>query len=601
MSILREAPYLAVVIPLLVAAVLGAGVRVWGRGVAWIALAGPLSALAVGVSTLNGGSSGSVTWLRAGQEAIRVGYHADALSAVMLLVVGVVASCVMVYSIGYMHGDRGYVRYYALLSLFTAAMAGLVMASDLVSLFVGWELVGACSFLLIGFWYEKPSAAEAARKAFMVTRIGDAAMLLGMAVLWRAFGTLELQVILGKAASAAPGVAAAAAILILAAAVGKSAQFPLHIWLPDAMEGPTPVSALIHAATMVAAGVFLIARVWPLFAVVPVARDLTLGLGAITALGAATVALAQRDIKKVLAWSTISQLGFMFAALGVGAWPVAIFHLVTHAAFKALLFLSAGSVIHGSGTQDLREMGGLLRRMPVTAACWIAGVVSLAGIPPAAGFFSKDEVIASVLHTAPWAGVVLLAASTLTAAYAARATRSAFFGAERGSVAAHESPRSMLVPLLVLAAGALTLGAVGPSLAILLGADPEGISLPIAVTAVVLALIGGIAGWRSASDAAVAGGVAGPWPRVTDMARAGWGVDGFATRFVTWPVTTFARMTDAIADRLAIDGLAEGVASVATRFGALLTELQSGDGQWYAALMGTGVIALIAAAVWLVR
>ena len=598
MSVLREMPYLAILVPLALAVVLAAGIRFWGKAAAWIALLGPLTGLAVAVASIGGGTAGAFTWIRVGQTVLRLGYDANALSVVMLLVVGVVASCVMVFSIGYMHGDKGYVRYYALLSLFTAAMAALVLAADLVSLFVGWELVGACSFLLIGFWYARPSAAEAARKAFMVTRIGDAAMLLGMAVLWHATGTLELSAVLGKAATLAPGVATAAAVCVLLGAVGKSAQFPLHIWLPDAMEGPTPVSALIHAATMVAAGVFLIARVWPLFEVAPAARDLTLALGTITALGAATVALAQRDIKKVLAWSTISQLGFMFAALGVGAWPVAIFHLVTHAAFKALLFLSAGSVIHGSGTQDLAEMGGLAKRMPLTAACWIAGAVSLAGIPPAAGFFSKDEVVASVLHTAPWAGVALFAASALTAAYAARATRLAFFGEPRGAKSAHESPWTMIAPLALLAVGALVLGFVGAPLAALLGHEAEPLSLPIAGIAVALALVGAFLGWRSARPDASAD------PRFASLTRAaysGWGVDAFATRFVVRPAAALARVADAMGDRLAIDGLAEGVATMASRVGGLLAEIQSGDGQWYAALMATGVVVLIAAAVWLVR
>jgi NADH-quinone oxidoreductase subunit L len=601
MSILREAPYLAVLVPLALAAVLGAGVRVWGRASAWIALLGPLTALGVGAASLSGGTSAFVTWMRVGGSAMRLGYDANPLAAVMLLVVGAVASCVMLFSIGYMHGEKGYVRYYALLSLFTASMAGLVLAGDLVSLFIGWELVGTCSYLLIGFWYDKPSAAEAARKAFMVTRVGDAAMLLGMAVLWRFGQTLELSVILGRAGSIAPAVVTGAAVCILLGAVGKSAQFPLHIWLPDAMEGPTPVSALIHAATMVAAGVFLVARVWPLFEFAPAARMLALALGTITALGAATVALAQRDIKKVLAWSTISQLGFMFAALGVGAWPVAIFHLVTHAAFKALLFLSAGSVIHGSGTQELAEMGGLARRMPLTTACWIAGVVSLAGIPPAAGFFSKDEVVASVLSAAPWAGVALLAASALTAAYAARATRLAFFGPPRGEKSAHESPWTMIVPLAVLAVGALVLGFVGGPLASVLGHEAEPLSLPIAATAVLLALAGATLGWRSARPGVVAAQQAPAWRSVTRAAFAGWGVDAFVARFVVAPTTAVARVTDAMADRLAIDGIAEGVASTASRIGGLFTEIQSGDAQWYGALMATGVVVLVAAAVWLVR
>ena len=602
MSLLLHSAYLAVLVPLLLAAVLAAGVRLWGRNAPWIALLGPLVLLGVGAASLPaGGDSGRLTWMRVGESTLTLSYNADALAAVMLLVVGVVAACVMVFSIGYMHGEKGYVRYYALLSLFTASMAGLVMAGDLVTLFIGWELVGACSFLLIGFWYDKPAAADAARKAFIVTRVGDAAMLVGMAVLWHATGGLEFDLIFGAAAPLAPAVATAAAVCILIAAVGKSAQFPLHIWLPDAMEGPTPVSALIHAATMVAAGVFLIARTWPLFAAAPMARDLALTLGTITALGAATVALAQRDIKKVLAWSTISQLGFMFAALGAGAWQVAIFHLVTHAAFKGLLFLTAGSVIHGSGTQDLREMGGLAKRMPVTAACWIAGAVSLAGIPPAAGFFSKDLVVSSVLHSAPWAGVALLAASALTAAYAARATRLAFFGETRSEAPAHESPWIMLGPLVVLGAGALVLGVVGGPLASTLGTEFEPLSLPIAGTAIVLALLGTALGWRSARPEAAAQELSDGWRALTRAAFSGWGVDAFVTRFVNAPVGAIARATDAMGDRLVIDGIAEGVASLASRVGGIFTEVQSGDGQWYAALMATGAVLFIAAAVWLVR
>lgn len=602
MSVLKGSAYLVVLLPLIVAVLLAVGVRVWGRLAPWIALLGPLSLIGVAVASLPaGGADGSIGWMTVGDRALTLSYRADPLACVMLLVVGAVAACVMVFSIGYMHGEKGYVRYFATLSLFTASMAGLVIAGDLVSLFIAWELVGTCSFLLIGYWYDKPAAAEAARKAFLVTRIGDAAMLVGMALLWSANGRLDIGTLTSGTPPLAPAVATAAAVCILIAAVGKSAQFPLHIWLPDAMEGPTPVSALIHAATMVAAGVFLIARVWPLFEIAPAARDLALGLGTITALGAASVALAQRDIKKVLAWSTISQLGFMFAALGVGAWPVAMFHLVTHAAFKALLFLSAGSVIHGSGTQDLSEMGGLLKRMPLTAACWLAGVVSLAGIPPAAGFFSKDEVVASVFHAAPWAGVALFAASALTAAYAARATRLAFFGQPRGDRPAHESPWTMIVPLVVLAAAALLLGAAGGPLSAVLGHEAEPLSLPIAGVAVALAIIGATLGWRSARPSAAAAETGTARGNLVSAAYSGWGVDAAASRFVVAPAAAFARVTDAMADRLAIDGLAEGLASLASRVGAAMADLQSGDTQWYGALMATGVVVLVASVVWLVR
>jgi len=602
MSLLQSAPYLAVLIPLALSAVLVAGVRFWGKSAPWIALVGPLAAAAVGAASLYSSTAGSVNWITAGASTLAIGWHADGLSAVMLLVVGIVAACVIVFSVGYMHGERGYVRYFAILSLFTAAMAGLVIAADLVGLFIGWELVGACSFLLIGFWYDKPSAAEAARKAFMVTRVGDAAMLVGMAVLWSTTGTLDIATIMNGAPTLLPAVATTAAVCLLLGAVGKSAQFPLHIWLPDAMEGPTPVSALIHAATMVAAGVYLVARTWPLFEASPEARLIALVLGTVTALGAATIALPQTDIKKVLAYSTISQLGFMFAALGVGAWPVAIFHLVTHAAFKALLFLTSGSVIHGSGTQDLREMGGLRRRMPVTALAWIVGGLALAGIPPLAGFFSKDAIVASVMAAAPWAGVCLMLASVLTGAYVARATRLAFFGTFRGTAPAHESPWTMTAPLLVLGIGAIFLGLAGPAIAAALGAESESLNLVLAVIAVGLAAVGAAGGWLMASDGgAWESGLTGAPAALWNAARTGYGYDAFVTAAVVRPAAWIARAVDAMGDRMAVDGIAEGTASLVRRIGGALTEIQNGDVQWYASMLAAGVVILLAATVWLVK
>ncbi len=602
MSVLRTLPLVVVFVPVVVACLLAVGGRFVGRAAPWIALAGPLFAIGVGTASLDGGASGAVRWLGVGETAVRLGYHVDGLAAIMLLVVGVVSVCVIVFSIGYMRGDRGYVRYFALISLFTAAMAGLVIASDLVGLFLGWELVGACSFLLIGFWYERPEAAEAARKAFMVTRVGDAAMLVGMAVLWRATGTLELDAILGGVGALAPSVVTVAAVCLLLGAVGKSAQFPLHIWLPDAMEGPTPVSALIHAATMVAAGVFLVARTWPLFEASPEARLIALVLGTVTALGAATIALPQTDIKKVLAYSTISQLGFMFAALGVGAWPVALFHLVTHAAFKALLFLSSGSVIHGSGTQDLREMGDLRSKMPITATAWIIGGLALAGIPPTAGFFSKDEVVASVLQAAPWAGVALLAASVLTGAYVARATRLAFFGTARGAKEVHESQWTMTLPLLVLAVAALSLGLAGPMIARALGAESEALSLGIAAVAVGLAAAGAIGGWLLAADGGRREQALPPaFARMWGMVRNGYGFDTLATNVAVRPIAKLARFIDEAVDRAAIDGFVEGLAVAVRRAGALLAGTMNGDGQSYTALLAVGVIVLLAVTVWLVR
>jgi NADH-quinone oxidoreductase subunit L len=525
-----------------------------------------------------------------------------ALSAIMLCVVGVVASAVIVFSIGYMKGERGWVRYFAVLSLFTAAMNALVLSDSLVGLFIGWELVGVCSFLLIGFWYEKPSAADAARKAFLVTRIGDAGLLLGMALLWQATGTLQISSVLALVGTLGAGVTTAAALLLFAGAVGKSAQFPLHVWLPDAMEGPTPVSALIHAATMVAAGVFLVARMWPLFAASPTALNVVLVIGTFTALGAATIAVGQNDIKKVLAYSTISQLGFMFAALGAGAWVAALFHLVTHAAFKALLFLTSGSVIHGSGTQDLREMGGLWRKMPVTAACWMAGALALAGIPPLAGFFSKDAVIAAVLHASPVAGVALVIASVLTGLYVGRSTQLAFFGKHRGTGHVHESPAVMTGPLVVLALLAVGLGFTATAFGTLLGAEHEAISIPVAVTSVIAALVGLAAGGLGWSHDPAAENAFPTWmERIWGAARGGYGFDRLLERVFVRPVMASAMLAYAFVDRIVIDGIAEGSGRVAKRIGEAFSALQNGDVQFYTALVGLGTVLVIAATIWLGR
>ncbi len=596
--------YIAVLAPLALAAVLALVGRSAGRFAPYVALPGPVLAGAVGVACLVAKSesvAGRIGWLSSGRSTLSLAWRVDGLAALMLLVVAVVATMVMVFSVGYMHGERGYVRYFALLSLFTASMNALVLADSLVVLFVGWELVGACSYLLIGFWYDKPSAAEAARKAFIVTRIGDAGFLLGMGLLWTAAGTLSVPSVLAAVPSLPPALVTTAALLLFLGAVGKSAQFPLHVWLPDAMEGPTPVSALIHAATMVAAGVYLLVRMWPLFEA-SAALPVVLGIGAFTALAAATVALTQSDIKKVLAYSTISQLGFMFAALGAGAPEVAMFHLITHAAFKSLLFLASGSVIHGSGTQDLREMGGLVKRMPVTAACWIAGVLALAGIPPLAGFFSKDEVIASVLHVSPWAGAALVAASVLTGAYAARATRLAFFGPERGEAHAHESGPSMTVPLGVLAVLAVVLGWFSHPIAAALGGEAEGIDLAIAGMSVAAAVAGAATGWFVWSrDPQAENSFGTRLQRVWRVASGGYGADAFADRSIVKPVMSVARVMYASLDRIVIDGAVEGLARLAIGAGGWFRRLQSGEVQWYGALVVTGAVAAMALAMWLGR
>ncbi len=409
-----------------------------------------------------------------------VGFQLDQLSLLMMLIVTGVGTAIHVYSIGYMHGDEGYARYFAALNLFIAAMLVLVMADSFPLLFVGWEGVGVCSFLLIGFWYRQKQNPDAARKAFIVNRIGDAGFLVAMFLIYRTFGTLTIAEVNEAVGGFAFGAAALTAIgvLLMVAAAGKSAQLPLHVWLPDAMAGPTPVSALIHAATMVTAGVYLIARSAPLFAQSPDASAVVAWVGALTALLAAAVAFAQTDIKRILAYSTISQLGFMFVAVGVGAYWVGIFHVLTHACFKGLLFLASGSVIHGlGGEQDVRRMGGLRRFMPLTAGTALIGTLAIAGVPLLAGFFSKDAILLATFsstlladHGALVLYALLLFSATLTAAYMGRWYLLVFEGEPRLSAEArervHESPRVMTVPLALLAVASVLVGYVGlPSFA----------------------------------------------------------------------------------------------------------------------------------------
>ena len=380
-------------------------------------LAGYITILAVGGALIlsawawssvvsNGGQIelASHSWMKVGNFDFVIGILLDPLTAIMLVVVSGISLLVQVYSVGYMKGDPGYARYYAYMSLFTASMLGLVLANNIIQMFVFWELVGLGSYLLIGFWFDRPTAAAAAKKAFIVTRLGDFGFLLAILYLFFNSGSFEAQglnpLVVTDIYQAidlnliATGVATWIAIGIFAGAVGKSAQFPLHTWLPDAMEGPTPVSALIHAATMVAAGVFLVARFFPLFLMSEVAMNTVAIIGGVTAIFAASMGLVANDIKRVLAYSTISQLGYMMLALGVGAYGPALFHLFTHAFFKALLFLGSGSVNHATGTFDMRYMGGLRKVMPWTYVTFLIGGLSLAGIFPLAGFWSKDEILA---------------------------------------------------------------------------------------------------------------------------------------------------------------------------------------------------------------
>jgi NADH-quinone oxidoreductase subunit L len=435
----------------------------------WVAIAAMLGSLGLSawaLASLLGGTLHEIAlpgfeWLSIGSVHISFNLAVDPLSAIMLMVVTVVALMVQIYSRGYMHGDPGIQRYYAFLSLFAFAMLGLVLAGNLLLLFICWELVGLCSYLLIGFWFHKPEAAAAAKKAFLVTRIGDVGFLAAILALYASAGTLDIAELHALAAAGAIGAAVLtwACIGLFLGAMGKSAQFPLHIWLPDAMEGPTPVSALIHAATMVAAGVYLVARMYPLFEAAPGVLTGIAVIGGFTAFFAATMGLVMTDIKRVLAYSTISQLGFMMIGLATGGVAVGIFHLFNHAFFKALLFMGAGSVSHAVGTFDMREMGGLRKAMPWTFATFLMGSLSLAGVWPFSGFFSKEEILGRSLERNPVFFAVLLLTAFMTAFYIFRVIFKTFTGHYRGQGRhPHESPAAMLIPMIILAALALGSG-----------------------------------------------------------------------------------------------------------------------------------------------
>jgi NADH-quinone oxidoreductase subunit L len=407
-------------------------------------------------------------WIRSGNLTVSFGILIDRISVIMLLIITGVGFLIHVYSIGYMKDDEGYSRFFAYLNLFVFFMLILVMASDYVFLFAGWEGVGLCSYLLIGFWFKNSDYNQAANKAFIMNRIGDLGFLLGIFLLYLTFGSASFDVVFPAAAGyhSNQGVLVAITLLLFIGAMGKSAQIPLYTWLPDAMAGPTPVSALIHAATMVTAGIYMIVRSNVLYSLAPFTLDFIAVIGTATAVLAALVAMAQNDIKKVLAYSTVSQLGYMFVALGAGAYSTALFHVTTHAFFKALLFLAAGSVIHAmNGEQNINAMGGLRKKLPVTFLVFLAGTLAISGVPPLAGFFSKDEILARVWLQHPYLFVVLAITSVLTAVYMFRLLFLTFFGNFRGTYEQehhmHESPRVMTAPLVVLAVFSVAGGFMG--------------------------------------------------------------------------------------------------------------------------------------------
>ncbi|MDY0341418.1 MAG: NADH-quinone oxidoreductase subunit L [Coriobacteriia bacterium] len=562
---------------------------------------------------------GVVTIAHIGDRAISLGLALEPMSAVMLLVVTIVGAAVQVYSLGYMHREERIGWYYAALSLFTAAMLVLVLSNDFLGLFMAWEVMGLCSYLLIGFWHEQEAPRLASIKAFLTTKVGDLGFMLALAVIYAEVGVFDFATVLGHDWSA--GTATFVALLMLFGAMGKSAQFPLHTWLPDAMAGPTPASALIHAATMVAAGVFLIVRAFPIFEASGIALTVTLWVGLGTALLSGLLAMVQHDIKKVLAYSTISQLGFMFIALGAGSPTVALYHLVTHAYFKSLLFLGAGVIIHAAHTQDMRQMGGLARKLPVTSLTFAAGSLALAGVVPFSGFWSKDEILAVLLHEQQYAAfAIALAAAFVTAFYVARLWFRVFT-APTQQAELHEGHRSMVAPMVVLAAITAVIGFFGPTLGGFLG---HGIPWPAFGTAAVstfAAAAGIMLGWyvygrrKSVVNTQV---IKQRFPHAYGVLVNKYYFDLTYGYFIVGGYTALARglasldanVVDGIVngaartwrslaalgwafDRRVIDGVVNGSASAVRAAGARMRTLQTGSVRGYQTLVAGAVVLFV--------
>ena len=554
------------------------------------------------------------TWADIGGSSFDIAFYFDRLTAVMVLIVTGVGSLIHVYSVGYMKDDASYARYFAYLNVFLFFMLLLVLGKSLLVLFVGWEGVGLASYLLIGFWFEDADKARAGKKAFITNRIGDAGFLLGMFLLYQGVGTLDMDRI-NTAFMTGPLPAVSASlvgILLFVGATGKSAQIPLHVWLPDAMAGPTPVSALIHAATMVTAGVYMTARLSGIYLHAPEASQVIALIGVATAFFAATIAVVQTDIKKVLAYSTISQLGLMFVAIGVGAYGVAVFHLYTHAFFKACLFLGAGSVIHAlGGAQDITKMGGLARKIPVTFVTFAIATAAIAGIPPLAGFFSKDEILWFALASERGGSSLLFAVaaftSLLTAFYMFRLLWLTFFGSSRMDAATaqhvHEPPRSMTGVLIVLA----VLSAIGGFLALPHYLEPllplpavqpalEDAETQVVFFAVVLALAG-LAGaaYFFGNNGARADAVRKRFSAVHRVLSGKYFVDEAYDTFIGRPLNWISEHVFLnIGDRLLLDGSLHGLTSMARRSAGVLGRVQTGNLQLYAFLVLIGIVATVA-------
>jgi len=549
-------------------------------------------------------------WLNITGMDIPLALRIDALSLTMMLIVTGVGALIHLYSIGYMHDDERAPTFFAQLNLFSFAMLMLVMGSNFLVTFIGWEGVGLCSYLLIGFWYTKPDYNYAARKAFVMNRIGDVGMVLAMALLFHFLGTLEYAAVMEQAHSIPAWGLLAITLLLFFGATGKSAQIPLFTWLPDAMAGPTPVSALIHAATMVTAGVFLVVRSSVLFDLVPYTRDVILWTGTATALLAATIGLFQNDIKKVLAYSTVSQLGYMFAALGMGAYSAAMFHVTTHAFFKALLFLAAGSVIHAlGGEQDIRKMGGLKGSIKITFVTFFIGTIAISGLPLMSGFFSKDLILAHAFQHSPVAFGLLVFGAVLTTFYMFRLLFLVFYGTYRGKAHAHESPLTMTVPLMVLAVlsvvgGALNLphlfgghepmkhflesaAAAIRSEEIELSASTEWILMGI--TAVLVFTTIAFAYGRFVKRTTLEGDEA-DMPLLKRLIAQRWRVDELYAALFEKPYGWLSEHFHSIGELRIMVPLQNGVGEAALRVGNVVRKLQTGNASFHLLAMVAGII-----------
>jgi NADH-quinone oxidoreductase subunit L len=555
---------------------------------------------------------GAPAWISVGSLHVDFGSVLDPLSLVMLLVVTGVGFLIHIYSVGYMHEEQGYWRYFAYLNLFLFFMTTLVLASNALVMFIGWEGVGLASYLLIGFWFQKTAAADAGKKAFIVNRIGDFGFLIGLFLLLANFGTLTFNEIATKLAANSAmtgGVLTAIALCLLIGATGKSAQLPLYVWLPDAMEGPTPVSALIHAATMVTAGVYMIARTHVIFDRSPFALSVVAIIGAATALFAATIGLVQTDIKRVLAYSTVSQLGYMFLGCGVAAYSAAIFHLMTHAFFKALLFLAAGSVIHAlGGEQDMRKMGGLRTKIPITFWTMTMAVLAISGFPFMSAFFSKDAILAAAFTSGGSLGKVLwfvgLVTAALTAFYMFRLWYLTFFGESRSHDAhPHESPWSMLGPLVILAilsvgGGWIGAGRFGAFLAPSVGARPEGSTGGLEYALMALAVAAGALGWyiahRMYHRSQTADGLASSTPGGYKLLANKYYVDEIYGFAIVKPILAISKyLLEWVVDVAILGGIAWLLAGIAMLSGAILQRWQSGNLRSYAAWLALGAAVLL--------